>query len=218
MRHDTIVRSSRAETLFSVRPMGMRRAIERALVNEERDFAQTRWSDALSSAVEEKNWGGIQFGSRLVDARSVRLSCSPAAAFGPIRRIGGDVGWYYANALWRIRGFIDLLLGGPGMRRGRRDPEHVRVGDALDFWRVEEIEADRLLRLRAEMKVPGRAWLQFEIRAEGDECVVYQTAIFDPLGLFGLLYWHGIYPVHVLIFKGMLNRIARATGQRAIDT
>ena len=94
-----------------------------------------------------------------------------------------------------FRGFIDLLLGGPGMRRGRRDPEHVRVGDALDFWRVEEIEADRLLRLRAEMKVPGRAWLQFEIRAEGDECVVYQTAIFDPLGLFGLLYWYGIYPV-----------------------
>ncbi|MGB1893675.1 MAG: DUF2867 domain-containing protein, partial [Candidatus Latescibacterota bacterium] len=158
-----------------------------------------------------------QFGSRLVDARSVRLSCSSAAAFGPIRRIGGDVGWYYANALWRIRGFIDLLLGGPGMRRGRRDPEHVRIGDALDFWRVEEIEADRLLRLRAEMKVPGRAWLQFEIREEGDECVVYQTAIFDPLGLFGLLYWYGIYPVHVLIFKGMLNRIARATGQRAID-
>ena len=217
VRHDTIVRSSRAETLFSVRPMGMRRAIERALVNEERDFAQTRWSDALSSAVGEKNWGGIQFGSRLVDARSVRLSCSPAAAFGPIRRIGGDVGWYYANALWRIRGFIDLLLGGPGMRRGRRDPEHVRIGDALDFWRVEEIEADRLLRLRAEMKVPGRAWLEFEIREEGDECVVYQTAIFDPLGLFGLLYWYGIYPVHVLIFKGMLNRIARASGQGGVD-
>ena len=215
VRHDTIVRSYRAKTLFSVRPMGMRQAIERALINEERDFAQTRWSDALSSAVDEKNWGGMQFGSRLVDSRSVRLSCSPADAFGPIRRIGGNVGWYYANALWRVRGFIDLLLGGPGMRRGRRDPEHVRIGDALDFWRVEEIEADRLLRLRAEMKVPGRAWLQFEIREEGGECVVRQTAIFDPLGLFGLLYWYGIYPVHVLIFKGMLNRIARAVREGA---
>ena len=95
------------------------------------------------------------------------------------------------------------------MRRGRRDPENVRIGDALDFWRVEELRSDKLLRLRAEMKVPGRAWLQFEVREEGGECVVHQTAIFDPLGLFGLLYWYGIYPVHVLIFKGMLNRIAR---------
>ena len=210
VRHDTVVRSPRARELFSTEPMGLQQAIERALNNEERDFAQTRWSDALSSAVEEKNWGGIQFGSRLVDSRSARVTCSADAAFAPIRRIGGQVGWYYANALWRIRGFIDLLLGGPGMRRGRRDPEHVRIGDALDFWRVEEIEADRMLRLRAEMKVPGRAWLQFEVEQEGGECVVRQTAIFDPLGLSGLLYWYAIYPVHVLIFKGMLRGITRS--------
>ena len=217
VRHDTIVRSSRAKTLFSIRPMGMRQSIERALVNEERDFAQTRWSDALSSAVEEKNWGGIQFGSRLVDSRSVRVATSPDIAFTPIRRIGGQVGWYYGDVLWRIRGFIDLLLGGPGMRRGRRDPEHVRMGDALDFWRVEEVQAGRLLRLRAEMKVPGRAWLQFEIREKAGECVVHQTAIFDPLGLSGLLYWYGIYPIHVVIFRGMLHRIARAIQKCADD-
>lgn len=212
VRHDTVVRSDRASALFSVQPMGMRQAIERALKNEEREFAQTRWSDALSSAGAERNWGGIQFGSRLVDSRSEQVSCPASAAFVPIRRIGGQVGWYYANALWRLRGFIDLLIGGPGMRRGRRDPEHVLPGDALDFWRVEEVEGDRLLRLRAEMKLPGRAWLQFEVEEGDGGCIVRQTAVFDPLGLSGLLYWYGIYPVHVLVFRGMLRGVVRSIG------
>ncbi len=212
VRHDTVVRSDRARALFTIQPMGMREAIERALKNEERDFAQTRWSDALSSAGTEPNWGGIQFGSRLVDSRSEQVSCSASAAFAPIRRIGGQAGWYYGNVLWRLRGFIDLLVGGPGMRRGRRDPEHVLPGDALDFWRVEEVEGNHLLRLRAEMKLPGRAWLQFEVEEGDGGCIVRQTAVFDPLGLFGLLYWYGIYPVHVLVFRGMLRGVVRSIG------
>jgi hypothetical protein len=132
------------------------------------------------------------------------------AVFGAVARIGGDVGWYYGDWLWRLRGALDLLVGGAGMRRGRRDPDALFPGDPLDFWRVEAVEPDRLLRLRAEMKVPGRAWLQFEVARTSEGSVVQQTAIFEPRGLAGLLYWYALYPLHSLIFAGMLRGVARA--------
>jgi hypothetical protein len=188
--------------------MGLRQAIERAMHNEERDFAATRWSDPVSAAATPRSWGGVQFGARLVDVRSVFVPVGRAAAFGPIRQIGGARGWYYANRLWRVRGFLDLLVGGVGLRRGRRDPEHLRVGDALDFWRVEAYEPDRRLRLVAEMKLPGRAWLEFEVNDAAGGSTITQTAIFDPVGLFGLCYWYGIYPIHRRIFAGMLAAVA----------
>jgi hypothetical protein len=155
-------------------------------------------------------WGGAQSGSRLVDSRATSVAAPAGAAFGAIARIGGDVGWYYANWLWRLRGALDLLVGGPGMRRSRRDPDVLFPGDPLDFWRVEAVERDRLLRLRAEMKVPGRAWLQFEVVGAHDRSVVRQTAIFEPRGLVGLVYWYGLYPLHSMIFAGMLRGIATA--------
>ncbi len=139
------------------------------------------------------------------------MPVAPAAAFAPVRRIGGATGWYYGDSLWRLRGFLDLLAGGVGLRRGRRDPEIPAVGSALDFWRVEAYETDRLLRLRAEMRVPGRAWLQFEV--DGDEergSTIHQTAIFDPSGLAGLAYWYALKPLHEIVFRGMLAGIARA--------
>jgi hypothetical protein len=145
-----------------------------------------------------------------VDSRSEDVACGPARAFAPIRRIGGETGWYYGNRLWRIRGFVDLLVGGVGLRRGRRDAERLAVGDTVDFWRVEEIEPDRLLRLRAEMKLPGRAWLQFEVEEKGEGSTIRQTAEFDPVGLAGLAYWYALYPFHELVFRGMLDGIARA--------
>jgi hypothetical protein len=126
-----------------------------------------------------------------------------------VRRLGGGAGWYWGNALWRLRGALDLAAGGAGLRRGRRDPERLRVGEALDFWRVEGYEEDRLLRLAAEMRLPGRAWLQFEVVPLGPgRSEIRQTAIFDPAGLFGLLYWYSLYPVHSLIFGGLLRAIA----------
>ena len=128
----------------------------------------------------------------------------------PIRRIGGRTGWYYADWLWSLRGLLDLLVGGVGVRRGRRDPELLRVGDALDFWRVELYDPPRRLRLAAEMKVPGRAWLEFEVSGDDHRSTIRQTAIFDPLGLAGLLYWYAIYPLHQCVFAGMLRHIARA--------
>lgn len=210
MRHETVVHDDTAARLFAVRPTGIRDAIAAALRNEDAEFALTRWSDALSAGGPARRWDSVRFGSRLVDSRAVRVGVPPAAAFAPIRRIGGRTGWYYADWLWDLRGFLDLLAGGVGDRRARRHPDDLRVGDALDWWRVETYEPHRLLRLAAEMKVPGRAWLEFEVTPDGDGSIIRQTALFDPVGLAGLVYWWGIYPLHQLVFRGMLAGIARA--------
>jgi uncharacterized protein YbjT (DUF2867 family) len=214
VREDTIVRSTRAHELFrDVKPRGMRAAFQRALANEDREFVETHWSDPASSRGRSQSWHGVRFGMRRVDSRAIDVSVSARQAFAPIARIGGTTGWYYANALWRLRGFADLLLGGVGVRRGRRHPERLLPGDALDFWRVEEMIPDQLLRLHAEMKLPGRAWLQFEVSGESP-VVIRQTATFDPIGLFGLLYWYALYPVHALMFAGMLRAIARSAEEK----
>jgi len=210
LRNPTLISNNLAETTFAIRPRGLRDAIERALVCEDHECAESRWSDALSSAGHVRNWGGVRFGSRIVDSRATEVPVSPQNAFAPIRRIGGDQGWYFGNWLWKVRGFLDLLVGGVGVRRGRRDPDQLRVGDALDFWRVERFEQDRLLRLQAEMRVPGRAWLEFEVTGDRDRSEIRQTAIFDPVGLFGLAYWYALYPLHQLVFAGMLRKIAQA--------
>jgi uncharacterized protein YbjT (DUF2867 family) len=210
LRNETVVRDPAAQrALLGVSPRGVREAIARALVNEDRAFAETRWSDALSSGPAPRRRGAAA-GARLIDSRTARVPVPPADAFAPIRRIGGRQGWYYGDALWRLRGLIDLPFGGAGMRRGRRDPERLLPGDAVDSWRVEAIEEDRLLRLAAEMWVPGRAWLQFEVEPDGDGSVIRQTAVFDPAGILGRAYWYAIAPLHGLVFRGMVRGIARA--------
>ncbi len=210
LRTATVVRENSASEVFGVKPRGFREAIERALRNEDHEIAQTCWSDAISSKGLIPSWGGVRFGSRLVDSRAMHVPYPPAEAFRSIQRIGGANGWYYANWLWQLRGLMDLLMGGVGMRRGRRHPELLAAGETVDFWRVEAIEPDRLLRLFAEMKVPGRAWLQFEIEPNGQGSTIRQTAIFDPVGLRGLLYWYSVYPLHQFIFEGLLRGIAKA--------
>jgi uncharacterized protein YbjT (DUF2867 family) len=215
LRNPTLVHDTSALSAFHIRPKGLAEAIARALHNEDHEFAQTRWSGALSSGGTQSSWGGTAFGTRLVDSRTVQVSTPPAAAFAPIRQIGGSRGWYSADLLWRIRGWLDLLFGGVGLRRGRRDPETLAVGDALDFWRVEAFEPDRRLSLVAEMKLPGRAWLQFEVEPNAQGTIIRQTAIFDPAGLFGLAYWYLLYPAHRWIFQGMLHNIAAAAQRQA---
>jgi hypothetical protein len=210
LRNPTLVRDKTADTVFTVQPRGLSEAIERALANEDQEIAETRWSDALSAGGPVPSWGGVTFGSRIVDSRTAPVDRPPQQAFGPIQRIGGQVGWYYGDWLWKLRGFLDLLVGGVGVRRGRHHPVDVRVGDTLDFWRVEQFEPNHLLRLRAEMKLPGRAWLEFEVTPAEGGSVIRQTAEFDPVGLFGLLYWYGLYPVHELVFRGMLRGIVKA--------
>ncbi len=210
VRNPSVVRDPSALQEFSVRPRGVKEAIERALVQEDQDLAATRWSDALGSMPGRVQWGGARFGSRLVDTYALRVSVPQAQAFAPIRCIGGGNGWYHANWLWRLRGWLDLIFGGPGLRLGRRDDAGLLPGDTLDWWRVEAIEADRMLRLAAEMRLPGRAWLQFEVTPEGvDGAIIRQTALFDPAGLFGIVYWYALWPLHRYVFSGMLRAIGR---------
>jgi len=217
IRHPTLVRDDAALRVFAVRPVGVRQAIADALREEEREYFATRWSDALSAAGPARSWGGTRFGNRLIDSRTVRVPVEPAAAFAPIQRIGGSSGWYYGNWLWKLRGWIDLLAGGVGMRRGRRDPVALRRGDVLDCWRVEDFEEGHVLRLAAEMRLPGRAWLEFEVTGENGASIIRQTAVFDPAGLTGLAYWYLVYPVHKLVFAGMLRGIARAAHRREAE-
>ena len=219
--YETVAHDTRALERFPIKPLGYREAIARALVNEDSAFAETRWSDALSSGASRPGNSDLTDGRRLIDSRSRHVPVAPAVAFAPVRRIGGANGWYYADSLWRLRGFLDILAGGVGLRRGRRNPEIPAVGSALDFWRVEAYETDRLLRLRAEMRVPGRAWLQFEVDGNDDErgSTIRQTAIFDPSGLAGLVYWYALKPLHELVFRGMVAGIAReATGGDRTET
>lgn len=206
--HPTVVRNDAALTTFAIRPLGVEEAVRGALVSEETRLGATHWSDAVSSSGELRSWVGVSFGSRLVDSRTVRVAASPADAFRPIQRIGGDTGWYAFNWLWSLRGFFDLLVGGVGTRRGRSSPVTLRVGDTVDLWRVEALDPDHRLRLVSEMKLPGRAWLEFEVTGEGSSSTIRQTAIFDPIGLFGKAYWYALYPLHRVVFDGMLRGIA----------
>ena len=143
-----------------------------------------------------------------MDSRSVQVPVPTEGAFRPIQRIGGLRGWYFGNWLWKLRGWMDLAVGGVGLKRGRRDPNFLRVGDVLDWWRVEAFEPNRLLRLRAEMKLPGRAWLEFQVTKEAEGSRITQSAVFEPYGLWGIFYWYGIYPIHQMVFLGMLRKIA----------
>jgi uncharacterized protein YbjT (DUF2867 family) len=214
LRNPTTVRDPAALRDFAVRPRGVREAVARALANEDREFAATRWSDALSSS--RPPWGGEPVGSRLVDSRSVTVAVPPRAAFTPVGQPCGRSVWSNATWLWTLRGWLDLLAGGAGLRRGRRDPEHLLPGDTLDWWRVEAVEPDRLLRLAAEMRVPGRAWLQFEVSPAGrGGSTIRQTAVFDPAGLAGRAYWYALWPVHQYVFAGLLRAIGRRAAAAA---
>jgi uncharacterized protein YbjT (DUF2867 family) len=212
LKNRSVVTDAAALDVFPIRPIGLREAIARAIRYEDRTFALTRWSDARSSGGASAAAMETRLGGRLIDTRQIHVGVDADRAFGPIAQIGGSRGWYYATWLWRIRGAMDLLVGGVGMRRGRRDPATPAVGDALDFWRVEAYEPGRRLRLAAEMKVPGRAWLEFEVKPDGAGALVHQTAVFEPAGLPGLLYWYALLPVHTVMFGGMLRQIALRAG------
>jgi hypothetical protein len=210
LRHPTIVHDQAALEAFTVRPLGAADAIALALRNEDHEAAQTSWSSAITAAGEVRQWGGVRFYNRLVDSRAQHVHADPERTFRAITRLGGVNGWHSVTWLWRLRGWLDLLVGGPGMRRGRRDPEHLVTGDALDFWRVEACAPPTRLLLAAEMKLPGRAWLEFEVTPDGAGSMIRQTAVFDPVGLLGLAYWYAVYPLHQLVFGGMLRGIARS--------
>jgi hypothetical protein len=214
LRNETVVHTAAAEERFNIRPRGLRESIQRALLNEDLDFAETRWSDALPADRPDR-LSGTSFGRRMVSSRAQAVDAPPAAAFEPIQRIGGRTGWYAAGWFWAMRGVLDTLRGGVGLRRGRRDPRDLRVGDTIDFWRVERFEAPRILRLTAEMRIPGRLWLQFEVDPDAaGGARIRQTTVFDPAGYIGLVYWYLWSPIHQWVFGRMLNGIAEAVSAR----
>ncbi|MGJ6966620.1 SDR family oxidoreductase [Streptosporangium sp. G11] len=193
--------------------VGLRRAVELALQRIKEAKVITRWSSASVPGAPsdplptDPDWAG---GSLYVDARARRVDAAPEVLWAVVEAVGGEVGWYSLPLAWRLRGLLDRLVGGVGLRRGRRDPRRLWVGDSVDFWRVEEVERGRLLRLRAEMRLPGLAWLEMRVLTHRGETVYGQRAIFHPHGLAGHLYWWAIAPFHGLIFGPMLRNVARA--------
>ncbi len=209
IRHPTVVQHPTPVGVLGVEPHGVADAIREALETEDGDREGLR-ATIRAAADGSRPHGTRSFGNRVVDVRSVRCGTPPADAFAAVERIGGAHGWYAADGLWRLRAAIDRLLGGVGMRRGRGNPDGFEVGDRVDFWRVEAAVPRRWVLLRAEMKLPGRAWLAFDVDEEGDGSLIRQAAVFDPKGVTGRAYWWALYPVHALLFHAMLRRIARA--------
>ena len=212
--NEVIVRDDTALRLFpDVELLDYDTAVRLALEKMGMRDVETAWSDALTSSQGSKMPVTlISSEGMIIERRQRAVAASADAVYRSFARLGGARGWLYMDWVWQLRGMVDRLCGGVGMRRGRRDPEDLRVGDPLDFWRVEMVEPGRAIRLRAEMRVSGRAWLEFKSLPQPDgQTLLSQTAFFEPKGLLGLLYWYALYPVHSLIFSGLIRQIARQT-------
>ena len=209
LKNESIVTSDLAKKYFpEIKLLSYTQAVEKSILNFDKKLIETSWSDSLvSSNGNDNQVSSVLKEGLIVETRKIKINASKNNVFKTITSIGGDNGWFYANFLWSIRGYIDLLFGGVGLRRGRRHPSKLKQGDALDFWRVEKVVSNKLLRLKAEMKLPGKAWLEYEIFENKDNVILLQKAYFMPTGLFGLLYWYGLYPLHKVIFSGLVNRI-----------
>ncbi|GIU86442.1 MAG: NAD(P)-dependent oxidoreductase [Acidimicrobiia bacterium] len=216
--NEVIVHDHTVEDLVPHEPLAYRRAVQLALRRVEDLAIATRWTDADWTPADpmptDAAWAG---GTVLEDEQVVTVAAPPAEVFRVVSGLGGERGWLVADPLWRLRGLADRLVGGVGMRRGRRHPDDLRVGDALDFWRVETLVPDRLLRLRAEMKLPGEAWLEWRVEHDppGERTRLYQRARFHPRGLLGRAYWYALAPFHRMIFRPMARRIGRLAEERA---
>jgi hypothetical protein len=211
LQTEVIVRDDRARRTFSVQPAGYDEAVRQALARLAADDVETTWASSLSSLSPDQPEADSlrSFEGMLLDSRRRRVRASPQRVFDAICSLGGDEGWPAGNFLWQLRGLMDRMVGGTGMRRGRRRPHELVVGDPLDFWRVEALEEPHLLRLRAEMKLPGRAWLQFEVQHDAEGARVEQTAFFEPHGLPGYLYWYAVVPFHRFVFPGLIDALKR---------
>ncbi len=208
--HSLVADMSQARRLFpEIHPMEYRDAVRLALARLAEREVKTHWSGALGSAhtYTLQDLEGV-----IREERTALVDAPPEVVFSAFCSLGGDTGWLVWNWAWRLRGLIDKLLGGPGLRRGRRHPYELLPGEAVDFWRVEQVVPNRLLCLRAEMKLPGKAWLEFEAIPEEGRTRLVQRALFEPRGLSGALYWYALYPIHKRIFSDL----ARALAQRAL--
>ena len=205
LKNEVVCREDRITQIIPQKLLNVREAIRSAIGQVESQLVETNWTTA-GPMPGDPDWSG---GTVFRDEREVAVAAPSWAVFRAVCRIGGQRGWY-TDWLWKIRGGMDRLVGGPGLRRGRRDPDTLRYGDALDFWRVVGLDQDRSLSLRAEMRLPGQALLDFRISANGAlNCTFRQTALFQPRGLLGLMYWYAVLPLHEVVFRGMLAGIQR---------
>jgi hypothetical protein len=207
LRSESICTSTLAAKLFSdIRPISYDAAVARALERRTPSLP-------LPSLAGERH-RTIRAEGIICDIRECVIEASPDRVFALLETVGGKNGWFYCDILWRFRGLVDRLIGGVGMSRGRPRPIGIEAGDVIDFWRVERVEAQRAVLLRAEMKLPGAAWLQFELQTQASGHTLLRCcAWFQPRGLTGEIYWYALYPIHMAIFKGMINRIKqRAEG------
>ena len=212
--NELVVQDNKAASVFNLDLIPYKAAVRLALERFAADSVETTWKDSIKSMgvkiVEEPL---VDKEGMIQDRRHLKIKAPVEEVFNAIKSLGGDNGWYFADSLWKLRGFLDMLVGGIGMRKSRRSYSDVRPGDTIDFWRVEAVEHDKLLRLRAEMKLPGKAWLQYELESvERNTCILTQTAFYEPKGLFGFLYWYALYVPHLFVFPGML----KALGEQAV--
>ncbi len=215
---DSTVHDDQARALFpKIQPLDFRTAVHLALLRIEHSDVETSWSDALvTSAGDVRPYHFTQEEGLMVERRHLLLDLPLEPIFRAYTGIGGQRGWYAMDWAWALRGWMDKAVGGPGMRRGRRDPDQIYAGEALDFWRVEELTKDRSMRLRAEMKVPGKAWLEYKSEPQEDgQTLLTETAYFAPHGLAGFLYWYSMWPFHKYIFDGMIREIAKRARELA---
>jgi len=219
LKNRVVVTNDTAQRLMPHQPLTVREAIRQSLQQVEANEVETRWS-AAGPIPGDPQWAG---GTVFTDQRALLIQADAGSVFAAICRIGGGHGWYAGDILWRIRGWMDKLVGGPGLRRGRRNADQVEFGEVLDFWRVVGIERNRSLSLLAEMKLPGTAMLNFELEPEEvpGRITLTMTARFRPKGLLGILYWYAVLPLHNFVFGGMLRGIRRVAesssrGQRTV--
>ncbi|MFZ4098757.1 MAG: SDR family oxidoreductase [Chlamydiia bacterium] len=221
LRNEVVVESPLAKEIFPFQPMGFDEAVRIALERMQQGSVETTWSGSSAVFGLPADPKGLspeleQSEGMIMERRSAEINAPISVVWRVISRLGGQEGWPYAQRLWALRGLFDRLIGGVGMRRGRRSPVDLREGDVVDFWRVEACLPEHLLRLRAEMKLPGRGWLQFQLvplPSGKTECV--QTCFFEPKGLWGQLYWSLLFPFHKCIFSGMLQKIQSKAEQQA---
>ena len=211
LRARLIVHDDEAKKLFpNIKPMDFHSAVREALGRVLSDVVETSWSDALvNSAGDARPYTFAVEEGMMLERRTMTIKLPPATVFKAYTGIGGTRGWLYMDWAWALRGWMDKAIGGVGIRRGRRHPDDIRAGESLDFWRVEAVEPDRLMRLRAEMKVPGKAWLQFESAPHEDgDTVLTETAYFAPRGFWGFIYWYAMWPFHAFLFDGLIRQLA----------
>lgn len=211
LRNEVILRDDSARHIFpQITPDDYPTAVKKALAKLEAGKVESRWTDALVSSQNGK--ASVELTTRegmIIENRKTQIQATPDQVYAVFSQLGGEKGWLYFNWLWKLRGAFDRIIGGVGLRRGRRSQDDLRLGDVVDFYRVETLQPGKLLRLRAEMKLPGEAWMQFKaFPADKDgHTSLIQTAYFAPKGLFGLLYWYTLYPIHSIIFKGLVRNI-----------